>query len=571
MVSTETTPSLVEMLLADQQRTTAVEKFSQLHEQGELGSTSHYRELIPPALPAEGQQFAFEVELDACSGCKACVTACHNLNGLEEGETWRSVGLLSGGTSDLPVVQHVTAACHHCVEPACLHGCPVEAYEKDPVTGIVRHLDDQCIGCQYCIFQCPYDVPQYSSSKGIVRKCDMCSDRLANGEAPGCVQGCPNQAIRIAIVDERAVVEESEASHFLPGAAPPELTLPTTVYRSAAALPRNMLPANYYSARAEHGHLPLVFMLVLTQMAVGGFVIEQVLSAQFGWAGASEPSGRIVHLVAALVLAYLGLGAAVLHLGRPLYAFRAFIGLRTSWLSREIIAFGLFAGLATLYVGVAALQFAGAELPAVVETRLGQAAALTGVLGVICSIMIYVDTRRAFWGGLSTTVKFFGTCTVLGVPTVLLIELASTWLAGFPAAEDPTLASASNSTASPGLPRMAFVLCQLVILLMAGKMLFESLILLRLRDRRHTPLKRSALLLIGDLSATAWQRVACGFLGGLLLPALLLTSGGQAVGPLVVSVVMTASLLLILAGELLERYLFFTAAVAPTMPGGPGA
>ena len=42
----------------------------------------------------------------------------------------------------------------------CLNGCPVLAYEKDPVTGIVRHLDDQCIGCQYCMLKCPYDVPQ---------------------------------------------------------------------------------------------------------------------------------------------------------------------------------------------------------------------------------------------------------------------------------------------------------------------------------------------------------------------------------------------------------------------------
>jgi len=34
------------------------------------------------------------VNLDQCSGCKACVSACHSLNGLDDGETWRSVGLL---------------------------------------------------------------------------------------------------------------------------------------------------------------------------------------------------------------------------------------------------------------------------------------------------------------------------------------------------------------------------------------------------------------------------------------------------------------------------------------------
>ncbi len=151
---------------------------------------------MPATPPGPGQQYAFEVDLDRCSGCKACVTACHTLNGLDEDETWRDVGLLVGGRGLLPVMQHVTAACHHCLEPACMIACPVNAYEKDPVTGIVKHLDDQCFGCQYCTLACPYDVPKYHPGKGIVRKCDMCSTRLAVGEAPACVQACPHEAIR---------------------------------------------------------------------------------------------------------------------------------------------------------------------------------------------------------------------------------------------------------------------------------------------------------------------------------------------------------------------------------------
>jgi len=83
-----------------------------------------------------------------------------------------------------------------------MDGCPVLAYDKDETTGIVRHLDDQCIGCQYCILKCPYDVPKYSESRGIVRKCDMCHDRLSVGEAPACVQACPNEAIRIITVNQ---------------------------------------------------------------------------------------------------------------------------------------------------------------------------------------------------------------------------------------------------------------------------------------------------------------------------------------------------------------------------------
>ena len=71
------------------------------------------------------------------------------------------MGLLLG-TRKQPYLQTVTTACHHCVEPACAEGCPVLAYDKNPITGIVSHLDDQCIGCSYCILKCPYDVPKFN-------------------------------------------------------------------------------------------------------------------------------------------------------------------------------------------------------------------------------------------------------------------------------------------------------------------------------------------------------------------------------------------------------------------------
>ena len=108
-----------------------------------------------------------------------------------------------------------------------MNGCPVLAYEKDPETGIVRHLDDQCIGCQYCVLKCPYDVPKYSTELGIVRKCDMCHSRLAEGEAPACVQACPTEAIRITIVNtEATTVAARGGAQFLAGA--PAGVVPTT-------------------------------------------------------------------------------------------------------------------------------------------------------------------------------------------------------------------------------------------------------------------------------------------------------------------------------------------------------
>src|SRR5690349_3256654 len=147
-------PALIESLLEEQHSLSAVEHFDEWHTNGvdhefdasqpPRSYSTHYQTLLPATAPGPGQQYAFEVDLDRCSGCKACVVACHALNGLDDAESFRDVGLLVGGSRSLPVVQHVTAACHHCLEPACMIACPVNAYEKDPVTGIVKHLDDQC-------------------------------------------------------------------------------------------------------------------------------------------------------------------------------------------------------------------------------------------------------------------------------------------------------------------------------------------------------------------------------------------------------------------------------------------
>src|SRR6185295_10989354 len=71
---------LVEHYLQEQGRLTAVERFSQLHETTDLPAQSkYYRSLLPVSKPKSGQQYAFSVDLDRCSGCKACVTACHSL------------------------------------------------------------------------------------------------------------------------------------------------------------------------------------------------------------------------------------------------------------------------------------------------------------------------------------------------------------------------------------------------------------------------------------------------------------------------------------------------------------
>src|SRR3954453_3302558 len=251
--------TLIDDLLAEQQQLTAVERFSRKHERAALPSQSrYYRDLIPLSKPIQGEQYAFAVDLDICTGCKACVSACHSLNGLDDDEIWRNIGLIHGGRAEEPYQQTVTTACHHCVEPGCLEGCPVRAYEKDADTGIVRHLDDQCIGCEYCLLKGPYDVPKYSKKRGIVRKCDMCYNRLAADEAPACVQACPASAITIRIVSKEAVAARSETEdRLIPGAFLSSYTKPTTQYATRPPVPANARAADALPPRLEHAQWPL--------------------------------------------------------------------------------------------------------------------------------------------------------------------------------------------------------------------------------------------------------------------------------------------------------------------------
>ncbi len=412
---------LIDTLLTEQGDLSAVERFAQFHEDTvEPLQGRYYSALLPATPPGPGQQLAFEVDLDRCSGCKACVAACHTLNGLDEGEAWRDVGLLVGGTATLPLIHHVTSACHHCVDPACLNACPVDAFEKDPVTGIVKHLDDQCFGCQYCTLACPYDVPKFHAGKGIVRKCDMCSDRLNGGEAPACVQACPHEAIRITVVDRDAVRARAHAGEFLPGAFDPSYTTPTTLYR--AQRPAELRPADENPTRPEHAHLPLVFMLVLTQLAVGGFLVE--LTAQL--AGVGESVGSPLQLWLCLGLGYLGLAASVLHLGRPLFAYRAILGWRHSWLSREVITFGLFAMLATVFVAAEVVAPGWVAGHPAARAGLLVSVVLAGLAGVGSSVMVYHVVRRPFWHASVSGVKFAGTTLVLGLATALASVVIST-------------------------------------------------------------------------------------------------------------------------------------------------
>lgn len=513
--------TLIDLLIEEQQTLdTPVGRFADAAENANEG-TGSYRSLIPLEAPKAGEQFAFQVDLDRCSGCKGCVTACHSLNGLDENETWRDVGLLVGEGDSGPFQQTVTTACHHCVEPACMIGCPVNAYEKDPVSGVVLHLDDQCIGCQYCVLKCPYDVPKYSAKRGIVRKCDMCHSRLSSGEAPACVQACPHEAIRIVTVDTANTVERSkDEESFLPDSPEPSYTKPTTKYVSKKSLPQSMAAADAHVLRPQHTHWPLVGLLALSQIGVGGLV-----GVSASWMQMMDGE-RLVLLGLSWAILHAGLGCSVLHLGQPLKAWRIFLGFKRSWLSREAVILGVCSGAASMALGVAAAGWFGFdpiyEKVSFLMLPLLYSSAGIGLIGVLTSVYIYVDTQRSFWKFPFSAAKFYGS-VALGAVAFLMLGSDGNAL-GLAAA------FAGLSVLKLGVEWLAF------------------------RDNFQ-----SSGIVRGVLASTWKGRI------GVALASCAAALVGSLTG---VDVLIYAVLGLLIGGELLERVLYFRAVNAPKMPGG---
>lgn len=547
----ETVRTLLDELLEEQQRMTPVERFA-ARESAVLESSQqrYYRELIPRGVPGEGEQYAFAVDMDRCTGCKACVSACHSLNGLDEGESWRDTGLLVGHGEAGAYQQTITGACHHCLEPACALGCPVKAYEKDRATGIVRHLDDQCIGCQYCVLKCPYDVPKYSPSRGIVRKCDMCWGRLGAGEAPACVQACPTGAITIRVVRAQEVRESLKVEDvLLPGVIVSEYTKPTTIYSTRKPMPEDARASDAGGGRLEPAHWPLIWMLVCTQMGAGIFCGAAVL-AIFSKGLLGELGGVLTWAGAGVLSA--GLVASVFHLGRPLGAWKCFLGWRTSWMSREVLMFGAFAGTAALasagdvrgtldrmgFVWSGVPQF-----PAQLRDALMVLSALSGVLAVFCSAMIYVDTRRVWWRASVTAIRFGGTLVVLGASSLALV------FAFFSA--EGSVAAAQAAVCAGGI----------AIGVRAVSFGWEWVWMARAENfpeaKDHLSVKK---MRAGCGGVMGWRGVAV--VGATMCDLVGLVWGGRWAWQAA-----ACGLLLTFVNQLLERYLYFVAVVPHRMPG----
>jgi len=145
------------------------------------------------------------IDVEKCSDCDACVTACHEENGVTghgrpatDAQWIRKASLRDRATGH---VQTMPLMCQHCEHPPCVDVCPTGASFKR-ADGIVLVDKHTCIGCRYCVMACPFGArsfihepvtgqkPDVPRGKGTVESCTLCVHRVDRGQIPACAEAC---------------------------------------------------------------------------------------------------------------------------------------------------------------------------------------------------------------------------------------------------------------------------------------------------------------------------------------------------------------------------------------------
>lgn len=153
----------------------------------------------------------FLIDTSRCTACRSCQVACKQWNNLSpeatvnRGSFENPPGLTPQLFNQIRFIEQekdgelrwlfLNRRCMHCAEAGCLKVCPSAGALYRTPEGLVAYNRDKCIGCNYCVNGCPFDVPRYTEDKKVT-KCHGCADRVAHGIPPACTKACPTGTLQ---------------------------------------------------------------------------------------------------------------------------------------------------------------------------------------------------------------------------------------------------------------------------------------------------------------------------------------------------------------------------------------
>lgn len=139
------------------------------------------------------------IDLNRCTGCKACIVACKQENDLpprldappgSKGFSYIRVDVV-GPEGEYPDLSqyYLPVPCMHCANAPCMKACPTAAiYRRDD--GLVLINAAECTRCEECLGACPYEAISIDAGEDIARKCTLCEHLIDRDQQPACVSAC---------------------------------------------------------------------------------------------------------------------------------------------------------------------------------------------------------------------------------------------------------------------------------------------------------------------------------------------------------------------------------------------
>ena len=189
----------------------------------------------PGPVPGMGTQRDLEVcklvDTTTCIGCKACEVACVEWNDMPFQPTmfdntyqtmpdtdwnyWNLIKFREHQREDGTLMWLMRKdQCMHCGDPGCLAACPADGAIVQYANGIVDFHQENCIGCEFCVSGCPFNIPRFNKETKKVYKCTLCSDRVGQGLEPACIKACPTGCLHFGTKEDMKFLAENRAKQL---------------------------------------------------------------------------------------------------------------------------------------------------------------------------------------------------------------------------------------------------------------------------------------------------------------------------------------------------------------------